>query len=371
MITKKQTKRLMVMAGGTGGHVFPGLAVANYLIAEGWQVRWLGTADRIEANLVPQYGIEIEFINISGLRGNDLTTKLKAPVCILHAVSQARSIMRTWRPDVVLGMGGYVSGPGGLAAWSYGIPLVLHEQNSIAGLTNRLLTKIASKVLQAFPGALQHAEVVGNPVRANLLALQEPSVRLRHRVGPLRVLVVGGSQGAQVLNNTMPAVAAKLSGTITLLHQVGYGALASVKLAYATAGEFNHMVVEFIDDIATAYTWADIVVCRSGALTVSEIAAIGLPALFVPCGHKDRHQYWNAHKLEQIGAAKIIEEKEWTVAKVSDTLAGLKRPVLLEMAQCARTAAIYDATERVARVVKVTAAQAINPQSQTRFLLRG
>ncbi|CQH15833.1 undecaprenyldiphospho-muramoylpentapeptide beta-N-acetylglucosaminyltransferase [Yersinia frederiksenii] len=344
-----KTKRLMVMAGGTGGHVFPGLAVAHHLMAQGWQVRWLGTADRMEASLVPQHGIEIDFIQISGLRGKGLMAQLAAPLRIYRAVRQAKKIMRDYQPDVVLGMGGYVSGPGGLAAWLCGIPVVLHEQNGIAGLTNRWLAKIAKKVLQAFPGAFPNADVVGNPVRTDVLALPLPAERLAGREGPVRVLVIGGSQGARVLNQTIPHVAATLGEQITVWHQVGKGALPEVLQAYQQAGQGDkHQVVEFIDDMAAAYAWADVVVCRSGALTVSEVAAAGLPAIFVPFQHKDRQQYWNALPLEKAGAAKIIEQPQFTAQVVSSLLAEWDRATLLNMAERARTVAIPDATERVA-----------------------
>ncbi|CFQ90530.1 undecaprenyldiphospho-muramoylpentapeptide beta-N-acetylglucosaminyltransferase [Yersinia frederiksenii] len=347
-----KTKRLMVMAGGTGGHVFPGLAVAHHLMAQGWQVRWLGTADRMEASLVPKHGIEIDFIQISGLRGKGLMAQLTAPVRIYRAVCQAKKIMRDYQPDVVLGMGGYVSGPGGLAAWLCGIPVVLHEQNGIAGLTNRWLAKIAKKVLQAFPGAFPHAEVVGNPVRTDVLALPLPAERLSGREGPIRVLVIGGSQGARVLNQTLPQVAATLGEQITVWHQVGKGALPDVLEAYQQAGQGGkHQIVEFIDDMAAAYAWADVVVCRSGALTVSEVAAAGLPAIFVPFQHKDRQQYWNALPLEKAGAAKIIEQPQFTAQAVSNLLAQWDRDTLLAMAEQARQVAIPDATERVAAEV--------------------
>ncbi|MBG6248963.1 MULTISPECIES: undecaprenyldiphospho-muramoylpentapeptide beta-N-acetylglucosaminyltransferase [Symbiopectobacterium] len=347
-------KRLMVMAGGTGGHVFPGLAVAHHLMAHGWQVRWLGTADRMEADLVPKNGIKIDFIRISGLRGKGITAQLCAPLRIYRAVRQAQAIMKHYQPDVVLGMGGYVSGPGGLAAWLCGIPVVLHEQNGIAGLTNRWLSRIARKVLQAFPGAFPNADVVGNPVRTDVLALPTPDERLAGREGPIRVLVVGGSQGARVLNRTLPDVAARLGANVTVWHQTGKGALAEVQQAYA-AGVPQHKVTEFIDDMAQAYSWADVVVCRSGALTVSEIAAAGLPALFVPFQHKDRQQYWNALPLEQAGAAKIIEQSALSVDAVSDVLSGWDRATLRDMAQRARSVAMPDATERVAAEVAAAA----------------
>lgn len=341
-------KRLMVMAGGTGGHVFPGLAVAHHLMAQGWQVRWLGTADRMEADLVPKHGIEIDFIRISGLCGKGLKAQLTAPLRIWQAVRQAKAIMRSYQPDVVLGIGGYVSGPGGLAAWQCGIPVVLHEQNGIAGLTNRWLARIAAKVMQAFPGAFPNAEVVGNPVRTDVLALPLPAERLQGREGPIRVLVIGGSQGARVLNQTVPEVAARLGDRITLCHQVGKGALETVLRDYERVGQTQHKVTEFIDDMAAAYAWADVVVCRSGALTVSEIAAAGLPAIFVPFMHKDRQQYWNARPLEEAGAAKIIEQPQFNADVVAELLASWDRKTLLAMAEKARAVAIPDATERVA-----------------------
>lgn len=350
-----KAKRLLVMAGGTGGHVFPGLAVAHQLMEQGWQVRWLGTADRMEADLVPKHGIEIDFIQISGLRGKGWRAQLGAPLRIWRAIRQARQIMRDYQPDVVLGMGGYVSGPGGVAAWLQGIPVVLHEQNAIAGLTNRWLSRIAAKVLQAFPGAFAKAPVVGNPVRQDVLALPEPAQRMKDRSGPLRVLVVGGSQGARILNRTLPAVAAALGDQITLWHQVGKGALPEVEQAYQAAGATGHKITEFIDDMADAYQWADVVICRSGALTVSELAAAGVPAIFVPFQHKDRQQYLNGLTLEKAGAAYIIEQDQLTAERLEAQLLLLNRPQLLAMAQRARAAAIPDATDRVAAVIQALA----------------
>ncbi|MDU7769130.1 MAG: undecaprenyldiphospho-muramoylpentapeptide beta-N-acetylglucosaminyltransferase, partial [Serratia marcescens] len=290
----------------------------------------------------------IDFIRISGLRGKGLKAQLTAPLRIWQAVRQAKAIMRSYQPDVVLGMGGYVSGPGGLAAWQCGIPVVLHEQNGIAGLTNRWLARIAAKVMQAFPGAFPNAEVVGNPVRTDVLALPLPAERLQGREGPIRVLVIGGSQGARVLNQTVPEVAARLGDRITLWHQVGKGALETVLRDYERVGQTQHKVTEFIDDMAAAYAWADVVVCRSGALTVSEIAAAGLPAIFVPFMHKDRQQYWNARPLEEAGAAKIIEQPQFNADVVAELLASWDRKTLLAMAEKARAVAIPDATERVA-----------------------
>lgn len=345
-------KRLIVMAGGTGGHIFPGLAVAQHLMTQGWQVRWLGTADRMEAVLVPNQGLEIDFIRISGLRGKGVGAWLCAPLHIFHAWRQARSIIKQFKPDVVLGMGGYVCGPGGLAAWSCGVPVVLHEQNGIAGLTNRWLAKIARKVLQAFPGAFPGAEVVGNPVRKELLALPSPSQRFAGRKGPLRLLVIGGSQGARVLNQTLPQIAAKMGGCIVIWHQTGKGAAAEVAQAYQQVGQTPYRVSEFLDDMVEAYRWADIVLCRAGALTVSEVAAVGIAAIFVPFQHKDRQQYWNALPLVRAGGAVIFEQPEFMADSVAATLSAWDRPTLLKMAEKAQATSVSDATERVADRVR-------------------
>ncbi|MBT0726192.1 undecaprenyldiphospho-muramoylpentapeptide beta-N-acetylglucosaminyltransferase [Rosenbergiella australiborealis] len=347
------SKKLMVMAGGTGGHVFPGLAVAHQLMEEGWQVRWLGTADRMEADLVPKHGIEIDFITISGLRGKGIKALLQAPWRIFSAWRQARKIMKQWQPDVVLGMGGYVSGPGGLAAWSCGIPVVLHEQNGIAGLTNQWLSKIARKVMQAFPGAFPHADVVGNPVRKDVLALPSPSQRFEGREGPIRVLVMGGSQGARILNQQLPEVAQTLGDQVTLWHQTGKGNQPSVEQDYRQRGMTGHNITEFIDDVAAAYAWADVVVCRSGALTVSEVAAAGVAAIFVPFPHKDRQQYWNALSLEKAGAAVILEQPHFTAKAVVDCLQRWNREALLVQAINAQSTAVRDSTQRVAQEINV------------------
>lgn len=346
------TKKILIMAGGTGGHVFPGLAVAQQLIKEGWQVEWLGTADRMEAQLVPQYGININFIKISGIRGKGILTKLIAPWQIVKAVMQARRIIKNYQPDVVLGMGGYVSGPGGLAAKLAGIPIVLHEQNGVAGLTNQWLAKIATTVLQAFPSAFKHAKVVGNPVREDVLALPDPSIRLTHRTGPIKILVMGGSQGAKILNDIVPIAFKQLTKNYVICHQTGKGAKEAVLSAYSDADLAESHVVEFIDDVAAAYDWADLVICRSGALTVSEIAAVGLGAIFIPFMHKDRQQYWNAKPLQDNGAAIIIEQMDFSVEKLLDVLKSLDREKLLDMAIKAKSSAIIDSSKQVAQAIK-------------------
>jgi len=347
----KNKKRLMVMAGGTGGHVFPGLAVAKKLQQQGWEIRWLGTADRMEADLVPKHGIEIDFIRVKGLRGQGIARLIKAPFQIINAILQARRHMKAWQPDAVLGMGGYVSGPGGIAAWLQGIPVILHEQNAVAGLTNQWLSKIASRVFQAFNGAFPNAPVVGNPVRTDVVELPEPNQRLAERSGPIRVLVMGGSQGARILNQTLPEVMAKLGEGYEVRHQAGKDNQAEVEQAYQVAGAKNFQVTEFIDDIAQAYAWADLLVCRSGALTVSEISAAGVAAIFIPFMHKDRQQALNADHLVECGAAKMIEQPQLTVEKLSQTIAQLERTQLLDMANKARQAAKLDADQVVADAI--------------------
>ncbi|KOO14667.1 UDP-diphospho-muramoylpentapeptide beta-N-acetylglucosaminyltransferase [Vibrio xuii] len=347
----KKNKRLMVMAGGTGGHVFPGLAVAKQLQSQGWEIRWLGTADRMEADLVPKHGIEIDFIKVKGLRGQGIGRLIKAPFQIINAIMQAKAHMKRWQPDAVLGMGGYVSGPGGIAAWLLGIPVVLHEQNAVAGLTNQWLSKIAKKVFQAFPGAFPTAPVVGNPVREDVVAIDAPQQRMAQRDGNIRILVMGGSQGARILNQTLPEAMAKLGEGYEIRHQAGKNSQQEVELAYQQCQVSNAQVTEFIDDVAEAYTWADLLVCRSGALTVSEVSAAGVGAIFIPFMHKDRQQALNADHLVECGAAKMIEQPELSVDKLVAEIQTMDRETLMAMATKAKAAAKLDADKVVAEAI--------------------
>ena len=347
-MTEKR-KKLLVMAGGTGGHVFPAIAVAQYLQQQGWDICWLGTQDRMEAQLVPKHGFPIEFIQISGVRGKGVLALLKAPFAVFRAVLQARKIIRKQAPDAVLGMGGYVSGPGGIAAKLCGVPVILHEQNAVAGLTNVCLAKIAKRVLQAFPTAFPNAEVVGNPVRQDLFAMPSPEQRFAGRHGKLRLLVVGGSQGARVLNQTVPQVVARLADKLEVRHQVGKGSVENVTALYPPEADVR--LTEFIDDMAQAYGWADIVICRSGALTVCELAAVGTPAIFVPFQHKDQQQYLNAKYLADVGAAKIVQQSELNADILVDILSGLDREKLLQMALKAKQMSAPLAAQHVAEVI--------------------
>ena len=344
-------KRLLVMAGGTGGHVFPAIAVAEKLQQQGWQICWLGTRDRMEATLVPKYGIPIEFIQISGLRGKGFKDLLVAPFAITRAVWQAIKIIKRYQPHAVLGMGGYVSGPGGIAAKLCGVPIVLHEQHAVAGLTNKWLAKIATRVLQAFPKAFAKAEVVGNPVRESLFEQPEPKVRYQARQAEdnLKILVVGGSQGARVLNLMMPEVAKLAQQPLEIRHQVGQGNVENIQARYPANSQVK--VTEFIDDMAQAYAWADLVICRSGALTVCELAAVGTAAIFVPFQHKDQQQYLNACYLADVGAAIVVPQVELTAERITALLQQLDRNKLAAMAETAKNMAKPQAAERVAEII--------------------
>jgi UDP-N-acetylglucosamine--N-acetylmuramyl-(pentapeptide) pyrophosphoryl-undecaprenol N-acetylglucosamine transferase len=301
------------MAGGTGGHVYPALAVARALESHSQDIVWLGTHRGLESRVVPEAGIDIEWISVKGLRRKGVLALLIAPFQLAWALLQALAVILRRRPAAVLGMGGFVSGPGGLAAWLTRRPLVIHEQNAAAGLTNRLLARLARVVLQAFPGSFNsrvRAETVGNPVREDIAALAAPADRYSQRTGPLRLLVLGGSQGALALNRTVPEALALLSATErpVVRHQCGSLTLDTARAAYETAN-IDVELVPFIEDMAAAYAWADIVVCRAGALTVAELCAVGLPALFVPYpGAVDDHQTANARPMADAGAGIIIDE---------------------------------------------------------------
>jgi len=316
---------ILVMAGGTGGHVYPALAVAQALEARSQNVVWLGTHRGLESSVVPDAGIDIEWVSVRGLRRKGLLALLIAPLQIAWALLQSLGVILRRRPVAVLGMGGFVSGPGGLAAWLTRRPLVIHEQNAAAGLTNRLLARLARVVLQAFPGSFNSrvvVETVGNPVREDISAVAEPADRYSNRQGALRLLVLGGSQGALALNRTVPEALAKLPAQDrpVVRHQCGSRTLDTARDAYAKH-RVDVELMPFIDDMAAAYAWADLVVCRAGALTVAELCAVGLPALFVPYPSAvDDHQTANARPMEEIGAAAIISERELSADVLADLL---------------------------------------------------
>ena len=345
----------MIMAGGTGGHVFPALAVAKQLRNWGIPVVWLGTQRGLEARLVPQAGISIEWIGVMGLRGGGLKRLSLAPVMMAKALWQAATALQRHKPRLVLGMGGFASGPGGLMARLLNIPLVVHEQNAIAGMTNRWLSRIANQVLEAFPNTFsppRNALLVGNPVREEIAALPEPAERFAVRTGRSRLLVLGGSQGALALNGLVPAALALLEAKERpeIWHQAGKNMLESAAQAYRQSG-VNVRLEPFIDNMATAYGWADLVICRAGALTVAELAAAGAGAVLVPFPFAvDDHQTANARFLQQGGAAVIVQQVELTAERLMHLLQALlsDRTRLLAMAEAARRLAHIDAAERVA-----------------------
>ena len=344
---------IVIMAGGTGGHVFPALAIAERLRARRIDVSWLGTRRGLEAELVPRAGIEIDWVSVSGLRGNGVMGWLLAPARLLLALVQALAALRRRRPVAVLGMGGFASGPGGVAAWLLAIPLLVHEQNAVAGLTNRLLARFASRVMEAFAGtfpAACGALTTGNPVRPEIAALPAPAERFAGREGSLRLLVLGGSLGAAALNQTVPVAAGRLPGMLDILHQTGRAKLEATRATYAESG-VTARVEPFIDDMAAAYRWADLVLCRAGALTIAELAAAGIGAVLVPFPHAvDDHQTVNAGHLVEVGAARLLPQAELDAARLANELETLAkdRPRLLAMATAARLAAHPEATGVVA-----------------------
>jgi len=353
----------MVMAGGTGGHVFPALAVAEVLRSRGNEVFWLGAPNSFESRVVPEHGFSMEMISIKGVRGNGVLRWLAAPFKIMLAMYQALRALRRHKPSLVLGMGGFVSGPGALAARLLGIPLVIHEQNAIPGLTNQWLAYLASRVLEAFPGsfAARHkARVTGNPVRREIVQLPAPEVRMAEREGALRLLVLGGSLGAQVLNETLPAALKLIAPESRPLvcHQAGRDKHQATQAAYAQAGVAAE-VVPFISDMAAAYAWADLVVCRSGALTVAELAAAGVGALLVPYPYAvDDHQTKNARYLADRGAAVLLPQDRLDAQYLATQLEPLlgERAGVLAMAKKARALALADATLSVANICEEVAA---------------
>jgi UDP-N-acetylglucosamine--N-acetylmuramyl-(pentapeptide) pyrophosphoryl-undecaprenol N-acetylglucosamine transferase len=348
---------VLIMAGGTGGHVFPALAVAKLLRARGVEVVWLGVPGSMESRLVPAQGIPIEWVSVRGIRGKGALTWMLAPLRVANAVTQAIGVLRRVKPRSVLGAGGYVSGPGGIAAWLMRIPLFIHEQNAIAGMTNRWLARVATQVLEAFPGSFGpgvRASTIGNPVREDIAALPAPAERFAGREARARLLVFGGSQGAQRLNLVLPQALALIEPAKRpqVLHQSGERGFEATQAAYRAAN-VEAQVMPFIDDMAKTYAWADLAVCRAGAMTVAELQAAGLGAIFVPLPiATDDHQTKNAGVMVNVGAARIIQERDLTAERLSGIIAELiaDRATLLAMAESARAARITDAAARLADV---------------------
>ena len=345
------TRTILIMAGGTGGHIFPALAVAHRLRNAGWRVVWLGNPQGMEARLVPQHGFEMVWVKFAALRGKGLLRKLLLPLNLLRGFAQALKAIRQVKPNVVLGMGGYITFPGGMMAALTGVPLVLHEQNSVAGLANKVLAGVADRILTGFPDVLKKGEWVGNPVRPEIARIAAPAERFAGRSGPLHVLVIGGSLGAQALNEIIPQGMAQLAASELpqIVHQAGEKHIQALQANYAAVGVQAHCV-SFIEDMAGAYDWADLVICRAGALTIAELAAAGVASILVPFPHAvDDHQTGNARFLVNVGAAFLLPQTELTPDSIA-LIRNYSRGQLLEMAEKARSLAKPDATEEVANI---------------------
>jgi UDP-N-acetylglucosamine--N-acetylmuramyl-(pentapeptide) pyrophosphoryl-undecaprenol N-acetylglucosamine transferase len=344
-------RTILVMAGGTGGHIFPALAVAEKMRERGWRVVWLGNPDGMEARLVPQHGFEMVWVKFAALRGKGLLRKLLLPLNLLKGFWQAQKAIRDVQPNVVLGMGGYITFPGGMMASLFGKPLVVHEQNSVAGLANRVLAGVADRIVTGFPEVLKKGVWAGNPVRPEIARIAPPAERFAERSGALRLLVIGGSLGAQMLNEMVPQGMALLGENEQpqIVHQAGEKHIEALKANYAAVGVQAHCV-SFIEDMAGAYEWADLVICRSGALTVAELAAAGVASILVPFPHAvDDHQSGNARFLVNVGGAFLLPQHDLTAEAIA-LIRNYSRSQLLEMAEKARSLAKPDATEEVANI---------------------
>jgi len=342
-------KVALVMAGGTGGHIFPGLAVAEELRQRGWRVHWLGAPGGMETRIVPAQGFAMELVDFGGVRGKGLATLALLPLRLLRAFWQALAVVRRVRPDVVLGLGGYITFPGGMMAVLAGKPLVLHEQNSVAGLANKVLAGVADRVFTAFPGVFKSAAWVGNPLRAAFTQQPGPAERFAGRSGPLRLLVVGGSLGAKALNEIVPQALARIpeAERPVVTHQSGAAQIDALRAAYAAAG-VAATLVPFIDDMASALAEADAIVCRAGASTVTEIAAVGAAAVFVPFPHAvDDHQSTNARFLVDAGGGWLVQQSDLTPESLAEMLLNMERQTLMDKALKAKNMQKIAATREV------------------------
>ena len=355
--------RALVMAGGTGGHIFPGLAVADALRKQNWHVEWLGAPASMEARIIPPQGIPFNTIAFSGVRGKGILTKLLAPLRLARATLSALTLMRRFKPSVVVGLGGFITVPGAIAAWLSGCPIILHEQNAVAGLSNRLIGMVARRKFAAFPHALKDAEWIGNPLRTAFLDQDEPSQRYRRIEGPLRLLVLGGSLGATALNELVPQALAMLpNGQKPLvMHQSGERHLSSLQASYAAAGiraedgpDAQATLCAFIEDVAVAMAQADLVICRAGASTVTEVSAVGVAALFVPFPHAvDDHQTANAQFLVAKDAAWLRQQRDFTPQQLADFLMHIDREQLTERAVRAKAMAKTQAVQVMVEACEV------------------
>ncbi len=348
---------VMIMAGGTGGHVYPGLAVADELRTRGIPVVWMGTRKGIEGRLVPEAGIDVDWLSVSGLRGKGVLSLILAPFNLVAACMQAMHILMKHKPCAVLGMGGFVSGPGGLMAWLLRMPLLIHEQNAVPGLTNRMLARLAKVVMQAFPGSFKTGAIhVGNPVRRAIASLPSPEQRMKNRTGPLRLLVFGGSLGAARLNEVVPQALAKIpeAARPEVIHQAGSKNFEQARVNYANL-KIKASVEPYIDDMAASYAWADLVICRAGAMTIAELAAAGVASILVPYPFAvDDHQTANARYLSDHNAAVLLPQDKLDVDLLVEVFTSITRDKALNMANKARQLGMPEATRLVAEQCVLT-----------------
>ncbi|QJC29000.1 undecaprenyldiphospho-muramoylpentapeptide beta-N-acetylglucosaminyltransferase [Enterobacteriaceae endosymbiont of Plateumaris rustica] len=344
------SKKIIIVSGGTGGHIYPGLNIAHKLIEKGWDVRWLGAINRMEANIIPKKGIKIYLIKLFKFEKKNIWSKIITLFKLIKPIYESILIYKSYKPNIVLTMGSYISGPSGIAAWLCGIPLIIHEQNSIPGITNSFLSKIAKKNMQAYPNTFKNGILVGNPLSKEIikLSLYKNKKNILKYKKPLHILIMGGSQGSDIINIIGVKLAKILKNKVMILHQVGKGNLKNISLSFLDKYKKKfYFITEYINKMHDAYKWADIVISRSGAMTVSEISAVGLPAIFIPFKHKDNQQYFNALRLEKIGAAKIFDQNNFNIYDIINIILSWNKKILIKMSKKSRSISLINSTELI------------------------
>ncbi|QJC28103.1 undecaprenyldiphospho-muramoylpentapeptide beta-N-acetylglucosaminyltransferase [Enterobacteriaceae endosymbiont of Plateumaris braccata] len=342
------SKRIIIVSGGTGGHIYPALNIAYKLIEKGWDVRWIGSIDRMEAEIIPKKKIKIYLIKFLKFKKKNIWSKIITLFKLIKPMYKTILIYKSYKPNIVLAMGSYISGPSGIAAWLCGIPLIIHEQNSIPGFTNNFLSKISKKSMQAYPHTFKNGILVGNPLSKEITKLSLCKKKFLKNNNPLHLLIMGGSQGSNIINSIGINLAKILKNKVIILHQVGKGNLKDISLSFLNKNEKKfYFITEYIYKIHYAYKWADIIISRSGAMTVSEISAIGLPAIFIPFKHKDNQQYFNALRLKQIGAAEIFDQDNINIHNIINVLLSWNKQMLIQISKKSRSVSLINSTELI------------------------
>ncbi|QJC28555.1 undecaprenyldiphospho-muramoylpentapeptide beta-N-acetylglucosaminyltransferase [Enterobacteriaceae endosymbiont of Plateumaris consimilis] len=347
------SKRIIIVSGGTGGHIYPGLNIAYKLIEKGWDVRWIGSIDRMEADIIPTKGIKIYLIKFLKFEKKSIWSKIITLFKLIKPMYKSILIYKSYKPNIVLTMGSYISGPSGIAAWLCGIPLMIHEQNSVPGFTNNFLSKISKKNMQAYPNTFKNGILVGNPLSKEIIKLSLCKKKFLKYNNPLHLLIIGGSQGSNIINIIAIKLAKILKDKVMILHQIGKGNLKNISLSFLKKYEKKfYFITEYIYKMHYAYEWADIIISRSGAMTVSEISAIGLPAIFIPFKHKDNQQYFNALRLKKIGAAKIFDQNNLNINDIINTLLSWNKQILIQISKKSRSISLINSTELIYKEIK-------------------